>query len=107
MVEFIDEPTRIVGTPRSCIDHIITNVPDNFVRVGTFEKLSDICDHKPIFATLSFLVYKPMAFKRMVWNYNVGAYDNFIYNLLNAPRNACYDRNDVNDTVDNWLHLFL
>ena len=35
------------------------------------------------------------------------AYDNFRYNLLNAPWNACYVRNDVNDTVDNWLHLFL
>ena len=46
-----------------------------------------------------------MAFKRLVWNYNVGAYDNFRYNVLNAPWNACYVRNDVNNTMDMMLTI--
>ena len=107
MVELIHEPTRLMGNSRSCIDLILSNNPDGIISVGTRDKLTEMCDHKPIFAMLNYSVPKRKTYKRMVWNYNEGLYEEFRYSLLNAPWQGCYIRDDVNTSVQNWLDLFL
>ena len=59
-----NEPTRV--------NHVVTNNPGSMISIGTREKLVSSCDHKPIFATLNYLVTKPRSFMCMVWNYKEG-----------------------------------
>ena len=75
--------------------------------VGSRENNIDVCDHRPIFATLVYPVSKLKAYKRMLWNYKGGSYDIFRHSLLNASWPSCYVKDDVDTTVQNWIDLFL
>ena len=105
--EMIHEPTRIVGETKSCIDLIFTRNPFVFSEVGTREKIVPICDHLPVYGYLSHKVHRPKAFKRFVWNFDRADYDRFRTLLLHAPWQTCYQRNNVNATVSNWMEMFV
>ncbi len=103
----IHEPTRIVGDTKSCIDLLFTNNPFMFSKIGVREKIVEICDHCPIFATMEYNYARPQCYKRWVWNFDKGDYDKFRTMLLNAPWEICYDGRNVDSTVKKWMTLLL
>jgi hypothetical protein len=107
MKQVIHEPTRTTATSKSCIDLILTDSPASLVTSGTRDKLSDSCDHHPIYAHIKIQQPKQQSYKRMVWLYNQGDYETFNQLLLNAPWWSCYVEGDVDTTTEKWMALFL
>jgi len=105
--QLIHEPTRIVNSRRSCIDLIFSLNPNLIIDAGVRPKISDLCDHSPIYATLKYTTTRPKAYKRWVWDFKRGDYDSLRQCLLYAQWNCCYADRDVNTTVNNWMSLFL
>ena len=70
---------------------------------GTREKLLDICDHKPIYVTLTYKASQSKDYKRMSWNYRQGSYGDFRSLILRAPWKLCNVHNGVNQTFSNWV----
>ena len=103
----IHKPTRIVGDTRSCIDLLFTNNPFVFSGVGVHDKIVDICDHCPIYATLHYQYRKPECFKRWVWNFKNADYDRLRNLILHAPWQTCYVNCNVEETVSNWMGMLL
>ena len=103
--QLIHEPTRIMNDSRSCIDHICTSNPYIISEAGVRPKIAS--DHHPIFAVLKSKCPRPQAFKRMVWDYKRGDYDTFRKKLLDAPWYMCYNSNDIDVIVDNWIKMFI
>ena len=103
----IHEPTRIVENHMSCIDLIFTNSPFIFTEVGTRDKIVDICDHCPVYGKLLYDYKKSQPYKRSVWNFKNGDYDKFRNLILNAPWLSCYDNNNVDNTVQNFMNMLL
>ncbi len=105
--QMIQEPTRVVENTKSCIDLVFTNNPHIFSEVGTRDKIVDICDHHPIYGILTSSVRKPKCFKRWVWDFKRANFDDMRFSLLNAPWQSCYVVRNVNQTVQNWMELFI
>ena len=103
----IHEPTRISGHSRSCIDLIFSNSKLLIRGAGVRDKIVDVCDHCPIYASIRCNVKKPKAYKRWVWNFNRGNFDYFRMLIFNAPWRSCYDGANVNSTVVNWMNMLL
>jgi endonuclease/exonuclease/phosphatase family metal-dependent hydrolase len=75
--QLIHEPTRIVGNTKSCLDLLFTNNCLAVSEVGTRDKIVNICDHHPIYATLKHTKSRPKSYKRWVWDFKRGEYDQF------------------------------
>ncbi len=73
--QLIDQPTHIMGVSKSCIDHIFTNNNNIISEVGVRPKIA--IDHCVVHATLKYKIIKIHRYKRMVWDYKRGDYDNF------------------------------
>ena len=73
----INQPTRITETTSSCLDQIITNIP-NFVRSTNISAPLTNCDHCTASANLLFRRKRPRHLKdKTVWDYNKADYDIF------------------------------
>ena len=57
-----DEPTNCWWY-LSCLDLAITNDPDKIISTGTRKKISESCDHKPTFSTLSLSLPEQKSYK--------------------------------------------
>lgn len=100
MEQLIHEPTRRVPASNTCIDLLFTNHPSSVTSSGTRDKLSENCDHLPIYAEIRFPKLKPKCYKRLVWNFARGNFDSFRQLLLNAPWQSCYVQNDIDATAE-------
>ncbi len=103
--QLIHEPTRIVENCKSCIDHIFTDNVALVNDVGVRPQIAS--DHCPIFVTLSHKLPRPKCYKRWVWNYKNGDFDKFRSCLLDAPWFLCYNSDNINDIVSNWITMFM
>ncbi len=104
---FIHDPTRIVENCESCIDLMFTNNPFVFRIVGTHGKIVDICDQCPIYANLNYTYKKPECYKRWVWNFKNGDLEKYPNLIVNAPWHSCFNSNNVDITVENFINLLL
>jgi hypothetical protein len=105
LTQLIHTPTRIVNSTKSCIDLIFTTNPNIVTATGVRQKITDACDHCPIFATLKYSIPRPKAYKRWVWDFKRGSYENLRQCVLQAEWNSCFVDRDVNATVENWMSL--
>ena len=103
----IHEPTRISGLSRSCIDLIFSNSNLLIRGAGVRDKIVDVCDHCPIYASIRCNLKKARAYKRWVWHFNRGNSDYFRMLIFNAPWRSCYDGANVNSTVVNWMNMLM
>ncbi len=101
--QLIDQPTHIMGVSKSCIDHIFTNDNNIISEVGVRPKI--VSDHCVVHATLKYKIIKIYSYKRMVWDYKRGDYDAFRQLLLHAPWHLCYNSNNINVVVDNFMNM--
>ncbi len=80
--QLIDQPTRIMGVSKSCIDHTFTNNNNIISEVGVKPKIAS--DHCVVHDTLKIKIIKIHSYKRMVWDYKRWDYDTFRQLLLHA-----------------------
>ena len=107
MKQVIHEPTRSAGIFKSCIDLILTDSPSALVTSGTRDKLTERCDHHPIYAHIRIKQLKQRSYKRMVWQYNQGDYEAFNQLLLHAPWRSCYVEGNADATTERWIAMFM
>ena len=103
----VNEPTSIVDDSKSCIDLMFTTNPFMFSNIQVLDKIANVCDHSPIFATLNYTYQLPKCYKRWVWNFEKANYERFNYMLVNAPWQSCYVNNDAHLSVKKWMALLL
>ena len=99
------DPTRITQTTSSILDLVLTNFPERFHRISTFDTLLST-DHLGI----SFFMKTPVhskRFSRTVYNFKSADLDGLKETLLTIPLNVCFDDNDVNLCWERWRDLFL
>ena len=102
----IDQPTRITESSASCLDQIITNIP-NFVRNTSVLTPLANCDHCPISANLLFRRKKSPAFSRSIWDYSKANYDVFRSKLSESNWDYCFESCDINVACTRWTDTLL
>ena len=107
MKQVIHEPTRQAGISQSCIDLIFASASSNISDAGTRDKITDNCDHLPVYVALKLKRAKPKSFKRMVWNFSRGDFDGFRNALLHAPWQSCYSTESADESAKRWSELLL
>ncbi len=95
--ELIHEPTRIANNSLSSFHHIYTNNNSIISQIGVRPKIAS--GHCTIFAILKYKTNKPKCYKRKVWNYDKGDYDNFQNLLLDARWHECYNMYNGNNLM--------
>jgi hypothetical protein len=72
-IQLVDKPTRITPTSKTLLDPIITN---NVNLISKWEVLDPLLsDHCAVQATLDYTIKYEPAYKRVVWQYDLGDYD--------------------------------
>ena len=65
----INEPANIRCGSMSCIDLIITDQPNLFVKSGVHPSLDDHCQHQLIHGKLNLSIPAPPPYKKTMWDY--------------------------------------
>ena len=103
----INEPTRITSTTKSCLDQILTNMP-NFVKQTTVLPPVSTNDHCTVAVELDFKIPLEHAYSRLIWQYKDGDYEGFKKALSNANWEACFENeDDINTSCQRWTNTFL
>ncbi len=63
-------------------------------------------DHCVVHTSLKHKIIKVHSYKRMVCYYKRGDYDAFRQLLLHAPWYSCYNSNNINVVVENFMNMF-
>ena len=106
LVYHVDEPTRITENTQTCLDQIITNMP-NFVRSVAVLPPVSTNDHCTVGCELNFKLPFDKAYSRHIWKYKDGDYENFREALRNAAWDDCFIDADVDACCDRWSTTFL
>ena len=102
----VNEPTRITENSSTCLDQIITNMP-NFVRnVNVSAPLSN-CDHCLVSANLLFRRKKASAYTRLVWEYDKADFGIFRDRLFSSDWDACFDSDNIDLICEKWTDTFM
>jgi len=109
LTQLITEPTRVTESTESILDVIVTDSPEIFISRGTFSPPAN-CDHSVVHAKLSFPVFKPNCYKRIIRNFN-GVDVNLLNNaLLNADWENI-ENESAGGSIDvfykKWVDLFM
>ena len=102
----VKEPTRITSVSQTCIDQIITNMP-NFVKNVTVSPPVSTNDHCTVTAEFNFKLPKEEPYTRHIWQYTKGDNIKFQNALRNANWDECFKTGDVNTSCEMWTESFL
>ena len=102
----IDKPTRYTATSQSCLDQIITNMPNFVVRTEVLPPVY-VNDHCTVTAELRFKLPIEEAYDRYVWLYKDADFDGFREYLANYNWDECFVPDDVEQTSRKWTETFL
>ena len=102
----VTEPTRITQNSQSCLDQIISNIP-NFVSSVVVEHPVSTNDHCTVGVELKFKLESDAAYHRHIWLYEQTDCDGFKAALNSARWDDCFQTNDVNVACEQWTNLFL
>ena len=72
----VKEPTRITSTSQTCLDQIITNMP-NFLKNVTVSPPVSTNDHYTVRGEFNFKLPKEQSYTRLTWQYTEGDNVNF------------------------------
>ena len=101
----VREPTRITATTSSCLDQIISNMP-NFVSNVSVTAPVSTNDHCTVSVHLDLKIPKEEPYQRHIWQYKQGDFPGFRQALENADWESCFD-GDVNEACTKWTDTFL
>ena len=99
-------PTRITETSSSCLDQIISNIPNFITTINVSPPLAN-CDHSVVSATLLFRRKKSPCYTRFVWNYDKANFDIFREKLNQCDWGPCFDSDDIDSQCSVWSDTFL
>jgi len=68
--QLIPEPTHPMGSSSSCIDSIVTEQPNLFIKTGVHQSLYDKCHHQIIYGKVSVSNIAPPSYSRKTWFHN-------------------------------------
>ena len=68
--QLISEPTHLMGSSSSCIDLILTDQPNLFIKTGVHQSLHEQCHHQIVYGKLSVFNIAPRPYSRRIWFYN-------------------------------------
>jgi len=102
----IDVPTRITQTSQSCLDQIITNMP-NFVRETNVHPPLSNNDHCTVSVKLSFKLTKDEPYYRHIWLYDKGDFDGLRDSIAHYDWDVCFASNNVNTMCEMWTDTLL
>ncbi len=91
----INEPTRIIDDQESCLDQIITNLP-NFIENARVLAPIGTSDHSPVTCLLSIKHTKNKTYKRLIWLYSKANFTDYCSALRNYNWDQCFVSNDIN-----------
>ena len=98
-------PTRITQTTSSLLDLVLTNHPERFHRISTFDTLLST-DHLGISFFMKTSVHRKR-FSRTVYNLKRADLDGLKETLQTISLHFCLDDNDINLCWERWRDLFL
>ena len=102
----ISEPTRITERTQTCLDQILTDMP-NFVKTTSVLPPVSNNDHSTVAVVLDFNIPLDKAYSRLVWQYEDGDYEGFRTALSQADWEICFENNDVDTACERWTATFL
>ena len=102
----IDEPTRITPTSQTCLDQIISNIPNLVTSCSVTPPISNN-DHCTVSAQINFKIPKEQCYKRHIWQYKQGDYTGFRRALTEAEWDKCFTTDDIDLACMKWSDLFL
>ena len=102
----IDQPTRITENSSTILDQFISNIPQHITSSNVLAPLSTN-DHCTITMSLSFKKQKSCAYKRLIWLYDRGNFEEMNTKIKNYDWNICFDSNDIDIVCQNWTTSFL
>ena len=102
----ISEPTRITQTSQTCLDQIISNIP-NFISSVSVEHPVSTNDHCTVGVDLKFRIQNDPAYYRHIWLYDKADSDGFKSGLNSTNWDDCFLTNDVDIACDMWSNTFL
>ena len=102
----ISEPTRITPTSQTCLDQIISNMP-NFVTSTSITPPLSTNDHCTVSINLDFKIVKDEPYTRLLWNYKEGDYIGFKNALSEVNWDECFESSCVNKACSMWCESFL
>ena len=83
LTQLIDQPTNIESRGVSCVDLIITDLPNLIVDHGIHSSLDNFCHHQIIHGKVNVSVPSPPPYKRQVWDYSKPNKEKIRNTLLN------------------------
>jgi hypothetical protein len=105
LTQHITEPTRVTPTRSSILDLIITNYP-RLVTSTTVVPPVHTNDHCTITGVLKFVVNRPKAYTRTMWDYRGANFDAFRTELNTVNWEECFESGDIDTMVENWTTKF-
>ena len=97
----VNEPTRITSHSATCLDQIISNIPNFIYDTCVLPPLAN-CDHCVVGAKVRFSYPAETAYKRHIWEYGKADFGNFRTYLNSLDWNSCFLGNDIDLSCDSW-----
>ena len=106
MFQCIEEPTHFTENSNSLIDLLLLSNKDSLLTSGIGEPCLDnnVRYHCPVFGVFNFIKPKIKTFKRKIWKYDQGNYEELRNELRHFNWNRIYD-NDVDSHAENFTNL--
>jgi len=102
----VNEPTRITASSSTCLDQVLSNVP-NFVSSVHVECPVSTNDHCTVGVKFSFKIVSDPCYYRHVWLYDQGDYNGFVQAIESADWDTCFITDDVDIACQSWSDLFI
>ena len=106
LVIHITEPTRITATTASCLDQIITNIP-NCVKGVSVDPPLCTNDHCTVGVNLTLKIPKEPPYFRHVWLYDKADCTSFKQALTDFDWNSCFENTNISEACELWTESFL
>ena len=103
----ISHPTRETNHSSTCIDNIITNMPEKINSAGVIE--TDLSDHYAVFAVVNSNSSEKIHHQKLTSYrraYNKMTKITFIENIRNQNWSTVFNENDINIKYNNFINIF-
>ena len=104
--QLIDEPTYVLPNSLSCINLIIADQLNIFVKFGIHPSLYPKSHHQIVFGIINLSVPRPPPYKRTIWKYKaeIGMINSELRSMNWSDR---FDELDVDQAVNSFTNCFM
>ena len=103
----VHEPTRVTDKSSTCLDQIITNIPNFVKNVQIIAPVANN-DHCTVAASLLFRKNgRKTCFDRFIWLFSKANFDEFRDALAKVNWDPCFDTDNLDETCKRWTSAFL